>query len=88
MDKIVWFIKDYLNRHAHPVNAILHLIGVPQVFFGIYQLIRGEWFWGLFNFVVGYFWQVIGHLVFQKNEVGEIILLKHLIQKLSIRKNT
>ena len=82
MNKAIWFIKDYLSRHAHPVNAILHLIGVPQVFFGIYQLIIGQWQWGLFNFIVGYMWQIIGHLVFQKNEVGEVILIKHLIEKL------
>ena len=82
LKKINWFVKDYISRHAHPINAVLHLIGVPQAFFGIYQLIRGEWQWGLFNLVVGYIWQTIGHLVFQKNEVGEVILLKRLIEKL------
>jgi len=86
LQKISWFVKDYISRHAHPVNAILHLIGVPQVFFGIYQLIRGDWQWGLFNFIVGYLLQTIGHLVFQKNEVGEVILIKSLFTKV-FRKN-
>jgi hypothetical protein len=82
MDKVIWFIKDYISRHKHPVDAILHIIGVPQVFFGIYQLCTGEWRWGIFNFVVGYSLQIIGHLVFEKNEVGEAILIKHLITKI------
>jgi len=80
--KINWFIKDYLDRHSHPINRILHLIGVPQVFFGIYQLLSGHWRWGLFNFVVGYIWQTIGHLAFEKNEVGEVLLIKNLLHKL------
>ena len=84
--KIVWFVKDYLSRHAQPANAICHIIGVPQVFFGIYQLFIGEWGWGIFNFVFGYLLQTIGHLVFQKNEVGEVILIKHLIQKIFAKK--
>ncbi len=82
MSKIVWFIKDYLSRHSNWMDRILHIIGVPQVFFGIYQLATGEWRWGLFNFVVGYALQIIGHLVFEKNEVGEVILIKHLIEKI------
>ena len=86
MEKVVWFVKDYLSRHKNWMDRILHIIGVPQVFFGIYQLIIGEWRWGLFNFVVGYILQIIGHLVFEKNEVGEIILIKHLIEKRFLKK--
>jgi hypothetical protein len=82
LNKAVWFLKDYCERHRHPLNAVLHLIGVPQVFFGLYQLVTGRWQWGLFNIFVGYALQTVGHLVFQKNEVGEVILITHLIAKL------
>jgi len=33
INKIAWFVKDYLERHSHPVNRVLHIIGVPQAFF-------------------------------------------------------
>lgn len=82
MNKVIWFIKDYLSRHKHPVDAVLHIIGVPQVFFGIYQLIKGEWRWGIFNFCFGYFLQWVGHRFFEKNEVGEVILIKAIVNRL------
>ena len=87
INKIGWFVKDYLERHSHPINRVLHIIGVPQAFFGLFQLVTGEWKWGLFNFTLGYVWQIIGHLHFEKNEVGEVILIKHLIQKVFAKKN-
>jgi hypothetical protein len=79
-NKIKWFVKDYLSRHTNKWDRILHLIGVPQAFFGIYQLICMRWKIGLINFFVGYLWQFIGHWHFEKNEVGELILLKKLLR--------
>ena len=81
INKITWFLKDYFSRHKHPVDAVLHIIGVPQVFFGIYQIVTGEWRWGIFNFCFGYLLQWIGHRFFEKNEVGEVILLKKIFGK-------
>ena len=82
MNKMIWFLKDYISRHANPVDRVLHIIGVPEAFFGIYQLVTGEWRWGLFNLVLGYFWQWLGHTKFEHNEVGEVILMKHLLKKI------
>ncbi len=81
MNKIKWFVKDYLSRHADKWDRLLHLIGVPQVSFGIYQLICGMWKIGLLNFFLGYLWQFIGHWHFEKNEVGELILLQKIFKR-------
>jgi hypothetical protein len=79
--KIKDFIVDYCQRHAHPINAILHIIGVPAVFFGLFKLFTGFFLPGLFFFVFGYLLQYLGHQA-QGNEVGEITLLKHCYKKI------
>lgn len=81
VNKILWFIKDYLSRHVDNANRVLHIAGVPQAFYGIFQLVTGRFGWGLFNLACGYFLQWLGHTKFEKNEVGEVILIKHLIKK-------
>jgi len=82
IDEIMQYIKNYRLRHANNLNFILHIIGVPQVFFGLFQIFIGKWKIGLLNIFVGYLWQWIGHSYFEKNEVGEIIGVKNLIKKL------
>lgn len=71
------FLIDYFQRHAHPVNAVLHLIGVPMVFWGLYLLFSGLWENGLSLIVLGYFFQYLGHRA-QGNEVGEVTLIKKI----------
>ncbi len=82
IDEIVRYIKNYRLRHANNINFILHIIGVPQAFFGLFQILTGKWKIGLLNFFLGYLWQWIGHTYFEKNEVGEITLIKKLIRRL------
>ncbi len=76
------FIIDYLSRHRSNVDRVLHIIGVPVAFFGIFQLLTGTWKAGLINLFIGYLLQWIGHTYFDKNEVGELILIKKIINKL------
>ena len=78
---ITWFIKDYLSRHRNNIDRVLHIIGVPLAFFGIFQLLTREWKIGLLNFFIGYLLQWIGHTYFEKNEVGEWILIKKIIKR-------
>lgn len=85
MNKVAWFINDYFFRHVHIINRILHIISIPEVLFGIFQIFCGEWKWGIVNFFLGYLWQWIGHTYFDKNEVGEIILIKKIIEKIKRR---
>lgn len=82
----VWdFIVDYCGRHKHPVNAILHIFGVPMVFYGIYQWFVGGVYLGWVLFIGGYILQWLGHTA-QGNEVGEVILIKKIISRLSGKK--
>lgn len=79
------FVKDYLVRHRNNVDRLLHIIGVPMAFFGLYQVIVGSWREGLLKLFIGYLLQWIGHTYFEKNEVGEWILIKAIIRKIKGR---
>jgi len=80
------FVKDYFSRHKRRLNLVLHIIGVPQVFFGVYQLVIGERRWGICNVFLGYVLQWIGHRFVEKNEMGEVILIKKIAAKFWRRK--
>jgi hypothetical protein len=80
MNPVLAFIIDYCHRHAHPVNAFLHIIGVPAAFIGIYFLFCGKFSLALSLLVAGYFLQYLGHEA-QGNEVGEITLIKSILKK-------
>jgi len=79
---MVRYIKNYRSRHSNNVNLILHIIGTPQAFFGLFQILIGRWKMGLLNIFLGYLWQWMGHTYFEKNEVGEIVGIKNLIKKI------
>lgn len=80
------FFIDYLQRHAHPVNAILHIIGVPAVIWGVFSLIQGSFSQGIFLIVIGYFFQYLGHKA-QGNEVGEVTLIKKCLRSFNEKLN-
>jgi hypothetical protein len=82
VSEILRYIKNYRWRHANNINLVLHIIGVPQALFGLCHVLTGKWKIGLLNFFLGYLWQWIGHTYFEKNEVGEITLIKKLILRL------
>jgi len=71
------FLIDYCQRHAHPANALLHIIGVPSAFIGLCYLLFSPRLLGILLLILGYFLQYLGHKI-QGNEVGEITLIKHL----------
>lgn len=73
------FVIDYCQRHVHPVNAILHLIGVPVVLYGAYSLFQGKLVAAIAFIALGYYFQYIGHRS-QGNEVGEVTLIKKCIR--------
>jgi hypothetical protein len=83
------FIIDYIERHKHPGNAILHIFGVPLAFWGIFVVIGGLFsavpgktlLLGVVAIVAGYFLQWLGHRL-QGNEVGEVTLIKHIFARL------
>jgi hypothetical protein len=79
-NEVMRYIKNYRSRHANNINLILHIIGVPEVFFGLFQIVSAHWRIGLLNIFLGYLWQWIGHAYFEGNEVGEITFIKTLIK--------
>ena len=84
MNFIVRFVVDYIDRHKHPINALLHLAGVPAAFYGLYLLFAHAPVLGLSLIVFGYLLQYLGHRA-QGNEVGEVTLIKNLWRKLNHR---
>lgn len=80
------FIEDYLSRHRNNIDRLLHIVGVPLAFFGIFQLFTANLKIGFLNVFLGYLLQWIGHTYFEKNEVGEWILIKKLVKKIGRHK--
>lgn len=89
------FTFDYMRRHRHPVNAALHIVGVPAAFYGIWLLLKSltspessrsqgsNLLTGIFCVVFGYLLQYLGHRS-QGNEVGEVILIKKVAGRLKV----
>ena len=75
------FVVNYIDRHMHPVNRILHLIGVPLTFVvSIVCLTKELWWPALGCFLGGYALQFLGHAI-EGNDAGEVVLIKRLLGK-------
>jgi uncharacterized membrane protein YGL010W len=71
-------LRSWLDRHQHPFNLSIHLIGIPLTVVGVVLLFLVEWYWGVGAFVLGYLLQYIGHRV-EGNDVGEWALIKRIL---------
>ena len=70
------FQRNYIERHRHPVNQVLHLAGVPLTFVvSAVLLFERMWWWALAAFIGGYLLQFAGHAV-EGNDAGELVLIK------------
>lgn len=70
------FLVNYVERHQHPWNQVLHVIGVPLTFVvSLIVLGLGHPWWALGCFVAGYVLQFVGHAI-EGNEAGEVVLVK------------
>ncbi len=75
------FLINYLERHRHPVNQLLHVVGVPLTFVvSIVLLVDERWWWAAAAFAGGYLLQFAGHAV-EGNDAGEVVLVKRLLGK-------
>ncbi|MBX9579267.1 MAG: DUF962 domain-containing protein [Gemmataceae bacterium] len=70
--------RNWLDRHRHPFNFWIHLVGIPLAVAGVPLLFLAPWYWGVGTLVVGYFLQWIGHRV-EGNDVGELIPIKRAL---------
>lgn len=74
-------IANWRERHQHPVNVALHLVGIPMTVVGIIVLLWlpwDQWYWGVGLFVFGYFLQWLGHFP-EGNDMGEWAGVKRLL---------
>jgi hypothetical protein len=73
-------LRNWLERHQHPVNFWIHLIGIPLAVAGVVLLLLApaHWPWALAAFIGGYVLQWIGHSV-EGNDVGEFAAIKRLL---------
>ena len=70
------FLTNYVQRHTHPLNQLLHLVGVPLTFVVTIVLInQGTPWWAVASFVGGYLLQFVGHAI-EGNDAGEVVLVK------------
>lgn len=98
------FTVDYLRRHRHPVNAALHIIGVPAAFYGFWLILksfslsqsgsRSQDSRISSNLFLGFVCVFFGYLLqylghrSQGNEVGEVILIKKVSRRLGASINS
>jgi hypothetical protein len=76
-------LRNWLERHRHPFNFWIHLIGIPMAVAGLFLLCAGwywdiPWYWGVGGLVLGYLLQYAGHRV-EGNDVGEWAAIKRLL---------
>jgi len=72
------FLTNYIQRHTHPLNRLLHLVGVPLTFVVTAVLVSRQqepWWWAVASFVGGYALQFLGHAI-EGNDAGEVVLVK------------
>jgi hypothetical protein len=83
VERIKGFARDWGQRHAHPINALLHLLGIPLTLLGLGLLLAGLARAGLASIAAGYGLQWLGHRA-QGNEMGEWMLLKKIAERLRL----
>jgi hypothetical protein len=71
-------LRNWLQRHRHPFNFWIHLVGIPLAVTGVVLLCFQLWLWGIGAFVLGYLLQYVGHLV-EGNDVGEWAAIKRML---------
>src|SRR5262249_39411623 len=74
-------LRNWRERHQHPVNFALHLVGIPLALTGVVLFFAwpwDEWYWGVGAFVLGYLLQWLGHLV-EGNDLGEWAGIKRML---------
>jgi hypothetical protein len=74
-------LHNWRERHQHPFNFWIHLLGIPLAVVGVvlfFALPWEQWYWGVACFVLGYVLQYVGHRV-EGNDVGEWAGIKRLL---------
>ncbi|MDX6611072.1 MAG: hypothetical protein QOD75_258 [Blastocatellia bacterium] len=54
------FIENYKAKHRHPLNKLMHSLGIPMIVVSL-PFLFFNWRWGLGLFIVGWILQFAGH---------------------------
>ena len=65
------WVAEYAQSHQHPINRLLHTVGIPSIVVSIVLLIasifvRPLLVWGIALFILGWTLQFVGHAVERK----------------------
>ncbi len=75
-------LANWRERHQHPFNRGVHLIGIPLVLvvapIVLFTMPWDEWYWAALAFAAGYLVQWIGHRV-EGNDLGEWAAIKRVL---------
>jgi Protein of unknown function (DUF962) len=71
-------LRNWRERHQHPFNFAIHLLGIPLAVSGLLLLFFLPWYWGVGALVFGYVLQYAGHAV-EGNDVGEWAAIKRML---------
>ena len=70
----------WMDRHRHPANFWIHMLGIPLTIAAVPLAAGGRWFWAIVLFIVGYALQFVGHAI-EGTPSGEEMLLRRLLGK-------
>src|SRR5260370_1207830 len=71
-------LRNWRERHQHPFNFAIHLLGIPLAVSGLFLLFFLPWYWGVSALIVGYFLQYAGHAA-EGNDVGQWAGMKRML---------
>jgi uncharacterized membrane protein YGL010W len=57
------YMTQYDHEHESAWNKLLHAVGIPMIFAGIFLLILMKWVWGAGFFVGGWVLLFLGHRI-------------------------
>lgn len=63
MPSLTQYMAQYDHEHTHPLNKVLHGVGIPIILAGIVLLILAHWRTGAVLFVGGWTLLFLGHRV-------------------------
>jgi uncharacterized membrane protein YGL010W len=56
------FIENYKAKHQHPLNKLMHTIGIPMIVVSL-PVFFFNWRWAVGLFIVGWIFQFVGHAI-------------------------
>jgi uncharacterized membrane protein YGL010W len=63
MPGLAHYMEQYDHEHSSGWNKLLHGLGIPMIFVGIFLLILMKWIWGASFFVGGWVFLLLGHKI-------------------------